>query len=315
MAERITVEVGGRRLSLSNLDKVLYPGRDGTHGFTKGEVIDYYSRISEPLLAHVRDRPATRKRYPDGVAAGSFFEKNAPSHTPDWVRRVTLPAPGSTKEREEVTYVVADDLATGVWLANLAVLELHVPQWTITPSGEAMLPDMLVLDLDPGEGADIVECCEVAMMLREALEDDGLTCVPKTSGSKGMQLYAPVDVSAAPAGAGATSAYAKDLAGRLERAHPDLVIARMTKKDRAGKIFIDWSQNNPAKTTVAAYSLRAREHPTVSTPITWDEVAACRRASDLRFLAGDVLDRVADLGDLVAATRPGGAAPTVPDVG
>ncbi len=294
-SSRVAVEVGGRELSLSNLDKVLYPDV----GFTKGEVIDYYVRVSDAVLGHVAHRPATRKRYPDGVAAGSFFEKNAPSHTPGWVRRVTLPSPGSTRNRDELTYVVVDDLPTLVWCANLAVLELHVPQWTIGPRGGVRTPDLLVLDLDPGEGTDIVECCAVALALREELAADGLTAVAKTSGSKGMQLYAPIATTSPDA----TSAYAKALAERLAAQQPDRVVSRMTKQLRTGKVLVDWSQNNPAKTTVAAYSLRARPHPTVSTPIIWDEVESCRDAADLRFTAPDVLDRLDRLGDLFAATR------------
>lgn len=294
MADRVPVQVGGRRLSLSNLDKVLYP----EHGFTKGEVIDYYSRVAEPLMAHIAHRPATRKRYPNGVDATSFFEKNAPSHTPNWIRTVTLPSPGSTRDREEVTYIVVEELATVVWCANLAVLELHVPQWTVGPRGAVHDPDLLVLDLDPGPGTDVVQCCEVALALREMLRADGLDCIAKTSGSKGLQLYAPVR----PGGRTTTSAYAKALAERLEKDRRDLVVARMTKSERQDKVFVDWSQNNPAKTTVAAYSLRARPHPTVSTPITWAEVEDCRTAAHLRFLASDVLDRLDDLGDLFAAT-------------
>lgn len=294
-SERIKVEVDGRELSLSNLTKVLYPEA----GFAKGEVIDYYRQIAPALLPAIENRPATRKRYPNGVDAGFFFEKNAPSHTLDWVRTVTLPSPGSSSNRDEVTYIVVDDLPTLVWCANLAVLELHVPQWKIGPRGAVHKPDLLVLDLDPGPGTDIVECCEVGLWLREALEDDGLTPVAKTSGSKGMQLYAPVTVS----DAGQTSAYAKALAERLEEEHPELVVSRMTKSLREGRVLVDWSQNNPAKTTVAPYSLRARPYPTVSTPVTWDEVVACRKATDLRFLARDVLDRVERLGDLFEPTR------------
>jgi len=302
---RVKVDVGGRTLSLSNLDKVLYPAAD----FTKGEVIDYYVRAAPALLAHVEHRAATRTRWPDGVEAGSFFEKNAPSHTPGWVRTVTLPSPGSTRNREEITYVVVDDLPTLVWCANLAVLELHVPQWTVGPRGAVRPPDLLVLDLDPGEGTDIVQCCEVALELRDELAADGLTAVPKTSGSKGMQLYAPVATGSKHAsghtrsGDAATSAYARLLAERLERRHPDRIVSRMTKQLRTGKVLIDWSQNNPAKTTVAAYSLRARPDPTVSTPVSWDEVEACRTATDLTFRAGDVLDRLDSLGDLFAGTR------------
>jgi len=291
MTARTTVEVGGRRLTLSNLDKVLYPET----GFTKGEVVDYYARVAPVLLPHVRDRPVTRKRYPDGVQGGSFFEKNAPSHTPDWVRTVTLPSPGSTKGRDEIDYVVVDDLPSLVWLANLAALELHVPQWSVGPRGGVRGVDLVVYDLDPGPPATVVQCAEVACLLRAALADEGLPAYPKTSGSKGMQLYVPVR----PVPWERAHAYAKALAERLERAHPDLVVSRMTKAVRPGRVLIDWSQNNAAKTTVASYSLRARARHTVSTPVTWAEVEACREPTDLVFLAGDVLARVSDHGDLL----------------
>ena len=245
---------------------------------------------------HLADRPATRKRYPDGVAGGSFFEKNAPSHTPDWVRTVRLPTPGSTKDRDEIDYVVVRDLPTLVWLANLAALELHVPQWTVGPRGAVRGVDLLVLDLDPGEPATVVECTRVALLLRQALAEDGLDAYAKTSGSKGLQVYVPVVTVPWER----THAYAKQLAERLERSDPDLVVSRMTKTLRPGKVLIDWSQNNGAKTTVAPYSLRARALPSVSTPVSWDEVGACRRPEDLRFLAGDVLARVEEDGDLLA---------------
>ena len=292
MAQRTTVEVGGQRLALSNLDKVLYPQAH----VTKGEVIDYYARIAPVLLPHVRDRPATRKRYPDGVEGQAFFEKNAPRHTPEWVRTVLLPSPGSTKNREEVNYVVVDDLPTLIWLANLAALELHVPQWTVGPRGGVRGADLLVLDLDPGPPATIVECCEVAFLLQDLLEEDGLTAWAKTSGSKGMQLYVPVE----PVPWERTHAYARRLAERLEAERGDLVVSRMTKSLRPGKVLVDWSQNNGAKTTVAPYSLRARALPTVSTPVTWEEIEACRAPEDLRFTASDVLDRVQRHGDLLA---------------
>jgi bifunctional non-homologous end joining protein LigD len=293
MAEdRSAVEVDGRRLSLSNLDKVLYP----VDGFTKGEVIDYYARIAPTLLPHVNNRPASFIRYPDGVETKGFFAKNAPKGTPEWVRTVRLPAPGSSKDREELDYVVVDQLATLVWAANLAALELHVPQWTVGPRGAARDPDLLVVDLDPGPPATVVECARVALMVKDYLEEHGLSAVAKTSGSKGMQVYAPV----APASDRRTSGYAHEMAKALEKEHPDLVLSRMTKNLRGGKVFIDWSQNNGAKTTVAPYSLRAREQPWVSTPVTWDEVAACRAPADLQFRAEDVLERVEKQGDLFA---------------
>lgn len=290
MPQKSRVEVDGRRIVLSNLDKVLYPGT----GFTKGEVIDYYARVAPVLLPHLADRPVSFKRYPDGVDGEGFFAKNAPRGTPDWVRTVRLPAPGSGMDRETLDYVVIQDLPTLVWAANLAALELHVPQWTVGPRGGVRQPDLLVLDLDPGAPATVVECAQVACMLRDLLADDGLDAYPKTSGSKGMQVYASV----AAASEEHTSAYARDLAQRLERQHPDLVVSRMAKNLRPGKVLVDWSQNNVAKTTVAPYSLRARSEPTVSTPVSWDEVDGCRRPGDLTFLAEDVLARVEKDGDL-----------------
>ena len=289
---RTAVQVDGRRLAISNLEKILYPAA----GFTKGEILDYYARVASVLLPHVAGRPLTRKRYPNGVDGPSFFEKNAPRGTPEWVRTVRLPAPGSTKNRDTIDYVVVDELPTLIWLANLAALELHVPQWTVDPRGDVQDADLLVLDLDPGEPATIVECCEVALLLRQLLGDDGIEAFPKTSGSKGLQLYAPL----VPTSADRTRAYAKSLAVRLERERPELVISDMTRARRHGKVLIDWSQNNAAKTTVAPYSLRARAEPTVSTPVTWAEVEACSDPSQLRFVAADVLDRVGRDGDLFA---------------
>jgi bifunctional non-homologous end joining protein LigD len=291
-SERTNVEVDGRRLSLSNLTKVLYPET----GFTKGEVIDYYARIAPVLLPHLAGRAVTRKRYPNGVEGQAFFEKNAPSHTPEWIRTVNLPTPGSTKDRETIDFVMVEELPTLVWLANLAALELHVPQWTVGPRGAVRDADLLVLDLDPGPPATIVECCEVACWLRAALADDGLEAWAKTSGSKGMQLYVPVS----PVPWERTHDYAKRLAQRLEAEHPERVVHRMTKALRPGKVLIDWSQNNGGKTTVAPYSLRARPLHTVSTPVSWEEIEGCRAPEDLRFLAPEVLDRVEESGDLLA---------------
>jgi bifunctional non-homologous end joining protein LigD len=285
----LKVKVGERVLSLTNVHKELYP----ESGFTKGEVVDYYTRIAPVMLPHLADRPLTVKRYPNGVDGHFFFEKNAPRHTPDWVRTVRLPVPGSTKNRDEIDYLVVEELATLVWLANLAALELHTPQWTVGPRGGTHGADLLVFDLDPGPPATIEECCEVALLLRDVLAEDGLTAYPKTSGSKGMQVSVPI-AEAAP---GRTSTYAKAVAERLEAEHPKLVVAVMAKAARPGKIFIDWSQNNPAKTTVCVYSLRARPAPTASTPLRWDEVEAGDRPS---FQAQDVLDRVQELGDLHA---------------
>jgi bifunctional non-homologous end joining protein LigD len=290
------VRVGGRSLALSNLDKVLYPAT----GFTKGEIIDYYARIAPVILPHLQDRPLTRIRFPNGVTEASFFEKNAPAGTPSWVRTETLPVPGSSMGRETLDFVVADDLPTLVWLANLAALELHTPQWKIGAEG----PDLLVVDLDPGPPAGLPECCEVAVWLRERLSQDGLTAVAKTSGKKGMQLYCPISATQP---SDVVSGYAKRVAEELARAHPRQVTAVMTKRLRSGKVFIDWSQNAAAKTTVAAYSLRAQPTPTVSTPVTWAEVEAGQVG---RFDPWQVRERVEEHGDLLASLLEGG--PPVP---
>lgn len=290
-SERVRVEVDGHVLQLSNLHKVLYP----RSGFTKGAVIDYYTRIAPVLLPHLAGRALTIKRYPNGVDEKFFFEKNAARGTPSWVRTVTLPVPGSTKNRDTIDYVVVEEVATLVWLANLAALELHVPQWHLPPRARKPRTDLLVFDLDPGAPATITECCEVAVLLREALAEDGLALYAKTSGSKGLQVSAPIEVDDPER----TSAYAHAIARRLEAAHPSLVVSRMTKSLREGKVLVDWSQNNAAKTTVAPYSLRAREEPTVSTPLTWGEVAA---GGTPRFTADEVLARVAEHGDLFAGT-------------
>ncbi len=292
IGKKIPVQAGKRRLTLSNLDKSLYPD-----GFTKGEVINYYSRIADVLLPYLARRPVTFIRFPDGVGGQQFFEKNVPNGAPDWLPTVRLPSTGSRSGRGdgEIEYALLDELAALVWAANMAALELHVPQWRVDADGRRLPPDLLVFDLDPGPGTSIVHCCRVAERLREVLLDDGLTPFAKTSGSKGMQLYAAIDTD----DPSAPSAYAKKLAQRLAREMPDSVTAVMAKTQRANRVFIDWSQNNPAKTTVAPYSLRGRDHPTVSTPLTWDEVETCRHASQLVFTADDVLDRVDEHGDLL----------------
>jgi bifunctional non-homologous end joining protein LigD len=290
--ENVLVAVEGRKIRLSNLDKVLYP----EYGFTKGEVINYYSRIAPILLPYLMNRPLTMKRFPNGVNGASFYEKNAARHAPDWVRTVSVETPGSSTGAETLDFAVADNLATLVWVANLASLELHIPQWTLGARGERGNPDRLVFDLDPGPPATIVECCEVALLLRDELVAAGLEPMAKTSGSKGMQLYCGIRTSTPDR----ASAYAKELAEKLASMDPGLITAKMAKNLRPGKVFIDWSQNNRYKTTVAPYSLRARELPTVSTPITWDEVAECRAPEDLVFTADDVLDRVDEHGDLYA---------------
>jgi len=298
--------VDGRDLTLTNLAKVLYP----SDGFTKAEVLDYYQRVSAVLLPHVTARPMTLKRYPDGVDGQSFFAKHAPTGHPDWVRTEEIISHSSRSRSpgESIEYVVIDDLPALIWAANLAALELHVPMWRFPASGadaskpapeHGWQPDLLVFDLDPGAPATVVDCCRVAEALRPALEADGLDAVPKTSGGKGLQLYA--NIGDRGLNAEQASALAKGYAERLEGELPKLVVSRMTKSLRTGKVLIDWSQNNGAKTTVAPYSLRAREHPTVSTPVTWDEVAACRAPADLFFTAPDVLARVEEHGDLFAA--------------
>jgi bifunctional non-homologous end joining protein LigD len=298
-SQRVAVQIDGRSLSLSNLDKVLYPAA----GFTKAEVIDYYTRIAPVLLPHVSARAATRVRFPDGVAGPSFFEKNAPNHTPDWVHTVTLPTPGSTKGHDQIRYIVVDDLATLVWLANLAALELHVHQWRLTAEGAPGTADRLVLDLDPGAPAALPECAQVALLLRDELRSVGLDPVIKTSGSKGLQLY----VGLRPTPVEQVHNWAKALAERLSGQRPELVVHRMEKAVRTGKVLIDWSQNAGAKTTVAPYSLRARERPTVSTPVDWDEVTQAAGGRPLGFEAGEVLDRVAERGDLFAPLLADGA--------
>ena len=290
---KVQVQVNGRTLTLSNLDKVLYPAA----GFTKAQVIDYYERVASVMLPHIAARPVTIKRYPEGVDGEFFFQKNAPAHRPDWVPTAEIASPGSTKSRATIDYLLGGDLPTLIWAANLAALELHTPMWRFPHLGE---PDLLVFDLDPGPPATIVECCRVALLLRPLLAELGLAPAAKTSGGKGLQLYAAVVGMASQE----TSDLAKQLAERLEQEQPGLVVSRMTKALRPGKVLIDWSQNNAAKTTVAPYSLRARAQPTVSTPISWDEVERCKRAADLVFTADDVVARLAEMGDLFAATLP-----------
>jgi DNA ligase D-like protein (predicted polymerase) len=288
------VEIDGRTLQVSNLEKVLFP----EVSFTKAQVIDYYVRIAPVLLPHLAGRPVTFTRWPDGVDGQTFFEKNSARHAPEWVRRVTIPSPGSSRGRETLDMVILESTADLAWAANLAALEVHVPQWQVDDDGQPALPDLLVLDLDPGPDTGIVECCVVAERLGERLEADGLDPVVKTSGSKGMQVYAPIET---PTDREHPSRYAKQLAQELSAETPDDVVWRMEKVLRPGKVLIDWSQNNPAKTTVAPYSLRARAGATVSTPIGWDEVDAVRDGADpgtLRFTTADVLARVEEYGDL-----------------
>jgi bifunctional non-homologous end joining protein LigD len=300
-------EVDGKRLTLTNLDKVLYPDA----GFTKGDVISYYVRIAPVLLPHLQGRPVTFVRFPDGVDGQSFFEKRVPKRAPEWLRSIDVPSGrraqegrASAGQRVPIHAPAIGDLPSLVWAANRAALELHVPLWRSTHPAEYGPFDQMVFDLDPGAPATIVDCCRVAALLVPSLAEAGhATVLAKTSGSKGLQLYVPLD-PARPGGSVREDARA--FAAAAERAHGDLVVSNMRRHLRPGKVFIDWSQNVPAKTTVAAYSLRARAWPTVSTPVTMDEVAACAEAGDpdlLRFVAPDVLDRVERLGDLFARGR------------
>jgi bifunctional non-homologous end joining protein LigD len=284
------VEVDGRVLALSNLEKVLYPQT----GTTKAEIISYYTQVAPVMLPLVANRPVTRKRWPNGVAGQPFFEKNAPQGTPEWVRTVRLPVPGSTKDRETIDFTLIDGLADLVWTANLAALEIHVPQWTVGPKGAVKGPDRLVVDLDPGAPAGLAECTEVAFAVRDRVAQDGLACHPVTSGGKGMQLYAPISGRQ---DAMTVHAYAKRIAEELERAMPKLVVSRMTKALRPGKVLLDWSQNHPAKTTISPYSLRGREHPTVAAPRGWAELEA---GGLTQLEQHEVLERLATDGDLAA---------------
>jgi bifunctional non-homologous end joining protein LigD len=282
------VDIQGRYLKLSNLEKVLYPAA----AFTKKDVIDYYVRIAPAIIPHLAGRALTRKRYPDGVEGEPFFEKNAPMHRPDWVKTAPI---WSGRNRRTIHYVLADDLATLVWLANLAALELHP---SLALAKDITCPTEMVFDLDPGPPANIVECCQVGLWLREIFEHFGLKSFPKTSGSKGLQIYIPLNT---PTTYDATKLFAHALAQVLEQEHPAQVVSEMKKQVRTGKVFVDWSQNDEHKTTVAVYSLRARERPTVSTPVTWQEVERALKKKDaslLVFEASQTVARFEKLGDL-----------------
>ena len=290
MADTI-VEVENRRLKLSNLDKVLYPDA----GFTKGQVIDYYRRVAPALLPHLMGRPLTLKRYPNGVDEGYFYEKRCPSHRPEWVRTAEV---WSDRNKGIVPYCVVDELATLVWVANLASLELHT---SLSLGDEITRPTMVMFDLDPGAPADIVDCCRVAMRLRGLFDRMGLQSFAKSSGSKGLQLSIPLNTPTTYEGG--TKDFALAVAQSLEKRFPDEIVSSMKKDLRPGKVLIDWSQNDEHKTTVSVYSLRAKPRPTVSTPVTWDEVEACAEAGDPSLLVFEwdaVLDRVDRLGDLFA---------------
>ena len=282
------VEIEGKRLSLTNLDKVLYPKT----GFTKGQVIDYYARIAPVLLPHLKDHPLTLKRYPGGVDQEFFFEKNATKHRPDWVKTVPIWSEGNQRN---VNYILANDLPTLVWLANLAAIELHP---SLSLAKDITSPRSMVFDLDPGPPANIVQCCQVGMWLREIFEHFGLRSFPKTSGSKGLQIYVPLNL---PTSYEVTKPFAHALARLLENEHRELVVSDMKKQLRVSKVFVDWSQNDQHKTTISVYSLRARERPTVSTPLTWEEVEQALKKKDgnlLVFEAAQVLDRAQKMGDL-----------------
>lgn len=288
MPDASVVEIQGRNLKLSNLQKVLYPAT----GFTKKDVIDYYVRIAPAILPHLSGRALTRKRYPDGVDKEPFFEKNAPMHKPDWVKTAPIWSEGG---RRTVNYILANDLATLVWLANLAAIELHP---SLALAKDIQCPTVMVYDLDPGPPANIVQCCQVAMWLREIFDHLNLKSFPKTSGSKGLQLYVPLNT---PTTFDATKLFARALAQVLEQDHRENVVSDMKKQLRTGKVFVDWSQNDEHKTTIAVYSLRAREHPTVSTPVTWDEVQRCLKKKDpsvLVFESSQTIARFEKLGDL-----------------
>jgi bifunctional non-homologous end joining protein LigD len=282
----VEVEVRGKKLRLSNLDKVMYP----EPGFTKGQVIDYYSRIAPALLPHLKDRPLTLKRYPDGVEGQHFYEKQCPSHRPKWVKTTPVAARGKT-----INFCLANDLPTLVWTANLADLELHT---SLSKARDIKRPTMMAFDLDPGPPATIVECSQVALWLREVFDELGLQSFPKTSGSKGMQIYVPLNTKTS---YDETKPFAKALAELLEKRHKDLVVSSMKKELRPNKVLIDWSQNDEHKTTICVYSLRAKARPTVSTPLTWDEVEEILDSGDPEtavFDSDEVLERVDEHGDL-----------------
>ncbi len=288
MSQKAELLVEGQKLSVSNLDKILYPKA----GFTKGEVINYYIQIAPVLLPHLKDRPLTMKRYPNGVESEFFYEKNCPSHRPKWVKTAKVWSEGNNRMMD---YCLANDLPTLVWAANLADLELHT---SLSRKQDVSRPTMMVFDLDPGPPADIVQCCQIGLRLKEILESLKLQSWPKTSGSKGLQVYVPLNTSVT---YDQTKELSHDIAEYLERDDPELVVSRMAKALRKGKIFVDWSQNDEHKTTVCVYSLRAKEEPTASTPVTWEEVAETAKKKDakrLRFHCHQTLTRVEKMGDL-----------------
>jgi bifunctional non-homologous end joining protein LigD len=292
MAKRSeTLKIGGRDIAVSNLDKVLYPGNH----FTKGQVIDYYARVARYMLPHLKDRPITLKRYPDGVRGEFFYEKNAPSFTPPWIQRFSVPR---HHHSGTIQYILINDLPTLIWLANLASLELH-PFLHRVPN--TSVPTEIVFDFDPGEGADILTCAHVAILVREVLSELKLKSLVKVSGSKGLQVYVPINTDFS---YGVVKPFAKTLAELMEERHPDLIVSKMPKSLRGGKVFIDWSQNSESKTTVSVYSLRAKsDRPYVSLPVTWEELASAARAKDVQSLFFEpevALQRLKKAGDLFA---------------
>jgi bifunctional non-homologous end joining protein LigD len=288
MSAPTIIEVEGRKLKLTNLDKVLYPAA----GFSKGQVLDFYVRIAPVLVPQLAGRPLTMKRYPEGVDQEYFFEKNAPMHRPDWVK--TAPV-WSESNRRTIHFILANDLPTLVWIANLASIELHP---SLSLASDLATPTTIVFDLDPGPPANIVQCAQVGLWVRDIFDHFGLRSFPKTSGSKGMQIYVPLNTKTSYE---QTKSFAHAIARLLEQEHPELVVSDMKKAVRTNKVFVDWSQNDAHKTTISVYSLRARERPTVSTPVTWDEVEQTLKKKDaqrLVFEAKDVLARVEKMGDL-----------------
>jgi len=285
-----TVEVDGRELKLTNLGKVLYPKA----GFTKGEVVDYYAKVAAAIVPHLKGRPLTLRRFPEGVddTEAAFFEKRCPKHRPDWVKTARVSA-----ETGEIDFCVCEDRPTLVWMAQLAAIELH-PSLSLAERLDR--PTVLVFDLDPGPPADVIDCCRIAVRLRELFGHFGVECLPKTSGSKGLQVYVPLNTETS---YDETKPLARAIAQLLEKQTPKEVVSKMKKVDRKGKVFVDWSQNHARKTTIAVYSLRARERPTVSTPVSWEEVEGALDREDrdcLVFEAGDVLERIEEHGDLFA---------------
>jgi bifunctional non-homologous end joining protein LigD len=289
MRSKSQLEVGGRKLEVSNLEKVFYPKT----GFTKGQVIDYYIKISPFLLPHLKNRPISLKRYPDGVEGFFFYEKQCPPSRPKWMKTANV----ARKDGSVINYCVMNDLPALVWAANMADLELHT---FLHRAPQTETPTALAFDLDPGPPADIVLCCKAGLWLKDLLAKLKLESFPKTSGSKGLQLFVPLNT---PVNYEKTKVFAHAIAESLERAFPETIVSKMRKNLRSGKIFVDWSQNDEHKTTVCVYSLRAKEHPTISTPVTWDEVAAALQKKNARLLTfgpDDVLKRTKKHGDIFA---------------